>query len=116
MRKDDRIRLRHMLEAAHEAVAFAEGRPRGDLDHDRMLARAVVRCIEIVGEAAANVSPEGRNQFPDIPWGDIVGMRNRVVHAYYDIDTDRIWDTLVDDLPSLIRQLEQILHRETGDA
>ena len=109
MPKDDLVRMRHMLEAAQEAVTFAKGRSRADLGTDRMLSLAIVRCIEIVGEAAANVSSEGRNRYAQIPWGDIVGMRNRVVHAYFDIDLDRVWDTVIDDLPPLIEQLEQIL-------
>ena len=115
MQKDDLVRMQHMLEAAREAVAFAEGRGRADLGADRMLCLAIVRCIEIVGEAAANVSAEGRDRCPQIPWDDIVGMRNRVVHAYFDIDLKLVWDTITDDLPPLIVQLDKILATESND-
>ncbi len=115
MQKDDFIRIQHMLEAAQEAVTFAEGRSRDDLATDRMLSLAIVRCIEIVGEAAANVSSEERNRYAQIPWGDIVGMRNRVIHAYFDIDLKLVWDTITDDLPPLIVQLDKILVTESND-
>ena len=82
MRKDDTIRLRHMLDAAREAVAFAADRGREDLGRDRMLALSIVKCIEIVGEAASRVSGETRALVSQIPWQDIVGMRNRLIHSY----------------------------------
>lgn len=73
-----------------------------------MLALSLVRCIEIIGEAASRVSGETRMLVPQIPWPDLVGMRNRLVHAYFDIDLDRVWDTVLDDLPPLIAQLEEL--------
>ena len=109
MRRDDEIRLRHMLDAAREAVAFASGRSREDLSADRMFALAVVKDIEILGEAAARVSSETRSRHPQLPWQDIAGMRHRLIHAYFDINLDIVWSTLLDDLPSLISSLEEIL-------
>lgn len=109
MHKDDVIRLRHMLDASNEAVGFARGRGRPDLDSDRMLALSIVRCIEIVGEAASKVSEDGRGRCPGIPWPEIVGMRNRLVHAYFEVDLDRVWDTVVQDLPPLIEALGKAL-------
>lgn len=103
-----------MLDAAREAIAFTEGRTRPDLDGDRILALALVKAIEIVGEAAATVGPRARDRHSNIPWEDIVGMRHRLVHAYFAIDMDRVWDTVIDDLPPLIEALESILG-ETGD-
>ena len=108
MSRDDRIRLRHMVESAREAMAFTRKRTRADLAADRMLALSLVKCIEIIGEAAARVSPQTRAQYPSIPWSDIVGMRNRLIHAYFDIDLDRVWDTITDDLPPLIAELERL--------
>jgi len=105
----DRARLAHMLDAAREAVAFLTDRGRADLDADRMLSLAVVRSIEIVGEAAANVGSETRSSMPGIPWAAVVGMPNRLVHAYFSVDADRVWDTVRDDLPPLISELERYL-------
>ena len=108
MRKDDVVRLQHMLDASREAVSFAADRSREDLSRDRMLALSIVKCIEIVGEAASRISSETQKLAPQLPWQDIVRMRNRLIHAYFDIDFDRVWDTVLDDLPPLIAQLEEL--------
>ena len=113
MSKEDEIRLRHMLEAAREAVSFARGRARGDLETDRQLVLSLVKDIEIVGEAAAQVSESARAQAPGIPWQVIVAMRNRLVHAYFSINLDIVWQTVQQDLPTLIAQLERVVSRET---
>ena len=109
MFKDDRIRMQHMLDAAMEAESFAANRSRSDLDHDRMLVLSLVKDVEIIGEAAAHVTEETRSAYPQIPWLEIVGVRNRLIHAYFDIDLDRVWDTVVEDLPPLIRMLKKFL-------
>ena len=113
MRRDDEIRLRHMLDAAREAVSFAQGRARGDLETDRQLVLSLVKDIEIVGEAAAQTTESVRTQRSDIPWQEIVGMRNRLVHAYFSINLDIVWRTVQEDLPALIAQLERILASES---
>jgi len=107
--KDDLIRFRHMLDAAREALGYAQGRSREDLNENTMLARALVKCIEIVGEAAARISQETKDQVTALPWTDIVAMRNWLIHAYFDIDLDQVWATITDDLPPLIDELEKIL-------
>jgi len=111
-RHDDRVRLRHMLDHAREAVAMITGKGRTDLQRQRMLELALVRLIEIVGEAAARVSPEGQAEYSFIPWREVVGMRNRLVHGYDSIDLDVLWDTIEDDLPPLIDELERILDED----
>jgi uncharacterized protein with HEPN domain len=105
-----------MLDAATDAISFTQGRSRGDLARDRMLALSLVKCIEIVGEAASRVSPEIRADHPQIPWQDIIGMRNRLIHAYYDVDLDRVWDTVLEDLPSLIQELGSIVRTDKRSA
>lgn len=112
MREDDRIRLRHMLDAAEEALEFAAGKKREDLDNDRMLALALVRSIEIIGEAGARVSEEGRTEVLNVPWREIVTMRNRLIHAYFDVDLDIVWETVQRDLPPLSVSLERALIEE----
>ena len=112
MQAEDRIRLHHMIEAAQAALRFMAGRPRADLDHDQMLLFAVVRAIEIVGEAATRVSIEARDSAPHIPWSAIVGMRNRVVHAYFSIDRDIVWNTVTRELPQLLQALQATLAKE----
>ena len=109
MRKDDRVRLQHMLDAANEALSFIQARVRSDLDNDRMLVLSLIRELEIIGEAASRVSPETRAQNSAVPWQDISGMRNRLIHAYFDVDLDVIWTTVTKDLPLLKAELEKIL-------
>jgi uncharacterized protein with HEPN domain len=105
MRKADEIRLRHMLDAAEEAVGFCAGVSREDLTRQRMLALAVVKDLEIIGEAAAKVSADVQQGLSSIPWTDVVGMRNRLIHAYFEIDLDVVWQTVSTDLPQLIEAL-----------
>jgi len=114
MRTEDKIRLRHMLDAAREALLFAQGRTRQDLDHNRMLVLSLVKAIEIIGEAACQISDLARCEIPSIPWADIVGMRHRLVHAYFDINLDVLWETLISDLPPLIETLESFMHSHEG--
>jgi uncharacterized protein with HEPN domain len=116
MRRDDRLRLRHMLDAGREAVRFTQGKTRGDLDGDRVLALALVKLLEIFGEAAARVTAASQQAHPDIPWRDIVAMRNRLIHGYFDVDLDRVWDTVTDDLPPLLVKLEVALARPDAPA
>ena len=109
MPKDDLVRLRHMLDAAREAVSFSTGRSRSDLDAERMLVLSLVKSLEIIGEAASRVSATYRDGHPEIPWLDIIGMRHRLIHAYYDVNLDIVWRTVVDDLPPLIASLEKLV-------
>jgi Uncharacterized conserved protein len=109
MRKDDLIRVRHMLDAANEAITFSLDRTRGDLENDRMLTLSIVKLVEIIGEAASRVTAETREKYQEIPWADIIAMRNRLIHVYFDIDLDRVWDTVTDDLPGLMALLEKVL-------
>jgi uncharacterized protein with HEPN domain len=74
-----------------------------------MLLLSLLKCIEIVGEAASRVSPRTQADLPDLPWADIVGMRNRLIHAYYDVDHDLVWDTVEQDLPGLVGALQTAL-------
>jgi uncharacterized protein with HEPN domain len=109
MSKDDEIRLRHMLDAARKAVSFVKGRSRRDLDSDEMLALAVTRLIEVIGEAARGLSQEFKNNNPYIAWKQIAGTRDHLIHGYFDVDLDIIWAILTQDLPPLIKELEKLL-------
>ena len=109
MLQPDEIRMRHMLDAAREAVAFSRNRERRDLDRDRMLVLSLVKAIEIVGEAASQVTSATTEQLPDVPWADVIGTRHRLVHAYFDVNLDIVWKTVRQDLPGLIQILERAL-------
>ena len=107
--KSDVVRLEHMLAAGREAVGYTKGRTRADLDVDRPLVHSLVRCVEILGEAAARTTPELRRAHPEIMWQNIIGMRNRLIHAYYDVNLGILWKTATEELPELIPALERLL-------
>ena len=108
-RHDDAVRLRHMLEHAQEAVALSEGKSRPSLSAERTLELSLTRLVEIVGEAATRVSRAGQERYPEIPWAEIIGLRNRLVHGYDAVDLDILWDIIEIDLPPLIALLEKIV-------
>lgn len=106
---DDGSRLHHMLDSAQKAVEFTKGKDRGSLDSDEQLALSLTRLLEIIGEAAKNVSSDLRKNHPDIPWRDIAGMRDRLSHGYFDVDYNVIWQIVSVDLPPLIIRLKKLV-------
>lgn len=110
MSPEDRVRLRHMMEAADEAIGFTAGHSRTTLETDRKTLLAVIRCVEIIGEAATKISETVRCNTPDIPWAAMTGMRNRLIHAYFDIDVDVVWKTTSTELPALSARLKFLLN------
>ena len=109
IRHEDKVRLRHMLDAALEIQQYVQSSTRGDLDIDRKLVHSLVRLFEIIGEAASQISDELRENAVEIPWFIIIGMRNRLVHAYFSINLDVVWKTSTEDIPSLIEDLKRLL-------
>jgi len=106
---DDQVSLKDMLGHAQEAVELLGDASREALGHNRVLQLALTRLVEIVGEAANRVSEATREKHPEIPWRQVVGMRNRLVHGYDVIDFDLLWDTVTSDLPPLIEALQEIV-------
>ncbi|MCH9028953.1 MAG: DUF86 domain-containing protein [Bacteroidetes bacterium] len=109
MQPNDRIRIKHMIDAAEEAISFVEGKYREALDSERMLVLSLVKEIEIIGEAAVKVSVEVKEINSQVPWDDITGMRNHLVHGYFDVDLDMLWNTVKLDLPMLLIKLKKII-------
>ena len=114
MHADDRARIAHMLDAAEAVAEFVSGRQRSDLDRNRMLLFALVRAIEVLGEAASKVSMETRSRLPEIPWPAIVGMRNRLIHGYFDVDPEIVWKTVTLEVPPLRDLLRKVLADPTA--
>jgi uncharacterized protein with HEPN domain len=106
---DPRLRFRHMLDYAREAENYARGKIREDLDRDRPLMHSLVRCLEVIGEAAGRIPREDRERYPDLSWPDLIGLRNRLIHAYDQVDLDILWQIVVKDLPPLRARLEIIV-------
>ena len=108
----DKARLHHMVQAIEETLQYTQDRSLGDVADDRPLQHLLVRNIEILGEAASRISLDFRTSHPEIPWRDMIDMRNRVVHAYWDLDLDIIWSTVQQALPPLLPQLRAIAEKE----
>lgn len=112
-RRDIAVPLRHMLDHAKEAISMARGKTRADLDNDRLLNLALVRLLEIIGEAASRVPKNERDLYSEIPWPEIIGLRNRLIHGYDEVDFDILWQIVQTDLPPLIDKLQKILTRQS---
>lgn len=95
-----------MLDHAREARDLAQGRTRRDLDEDRQLNLSLTRLLEIVGEAASHVPSGVQARYPQVPWRDIIDFRNRLIHGYFSVDFDILWQIVQKDLPTLIEALE----------
>ena len=107
MEHEDRIYLLHMLEAARKAHARVAGRSPEDFDANEDLRLAVTHLIQTIGEAARQVSETTRLRHPEIPWKEVVGMRNVIVHDYLGVDDRIVWQVAFQDLPALIEALER---------
>ncbi len=108
-RKRDVIRIQHMIDACEKARQFAMNKIRGELDTNEQLAYALVRLIEIIGEAAAKITDETKNNYSIIVWKDIIGTRNRLIHGYDDVNLDIVWQIVSVDIEKLIPQLKEII-------
>lgn len=109
MAKSDFARLKHMLEAANMCLDFLEKKTRTEFESNRMIIFATIRALEIFGEAAANISRPFQKRHPHIPWKSIIGMRNRLIHAYFDIDYDIVWQAVKVEIPKIIPEIEKLI-------
>ena len=112
MKPDDKIRVMHMIDAAEEALSFVTDSSETEFSENRMLILSVIKEIEIIGEAAAKISEGTKSEYSDIPWQDIVGMRNRLIHGYFDVDITLVWNTIKNNLPSLIKSLKKTIDED----
>ncbi len=111
-RRDDTITLQQMLDHVEEAMSLAEGRARADLEADRVFFLALLKLVEIVGEAAKRVSESTQGAHPEVPWREVIGTRNRLVHGYDAVDFDILWEIVVTDFPVLSRQIRSLLSQD----
>jgi uncharacterized protein with HEPN domain len=105
MRRDDE-RLDDIREAARSAIKFVDGRQQGDLLADEILAAALTQKIIVIGEAAGAVNPATRDRLTNVPWQLMIGMRNVIVHAHWEIDRTELWRTVREDLPAVLDALD----------
>jgi uncharacterized protein with HEPN domain len=108
-RHDPKVSFLQMRDTAHEAVSLTKNKTHDDLSKDRILNLALTRLLEVLGEAASRVPVEIREKYPNLPWQQIVGLRNRLIHAYDQVDLEILWEIISEDLPQLSKQLDQII-------
>ena len=106
---EDEALLRDMVSHARLAVGAVSDRAREDLDEDPVLAAALERFIEVIGEAANKISRATKQAAPEVPWREMVGMRNRLVHGYASVDHDIVWDVVSGDLGKIIEAIDSLL-------
>ena len=112
MKKDDTVFLKHIVDAINLIEEYLKDKSYEEFKDNHMLQDAVIRELEIIGEAAKNLSKEFRNKHSDIPWRQIAGMRDKLIHGYFGVDLDAVWDTATIDIPSLKERLQEILKNE----
>ena len=109
MQRDESAYLLDMLLAARDALEFAAGLTFSQFEESRLHQHAVVKAVENIGEAASRVSADTKQAHPEIPWRQVIGMRNRLIHAYFDINLDILWQVVQDDLPELVAQVKPLV-------
>ncbi|MEK6756412.1 MAG: DUF86 domain-containing protein [Bacteroidota bacterium] len=109
MKKDDSVFLNHIVDGAKLIGEYLAGASRDGFVANRMLQDAVIRELEVIGEATKNISEDLRSKYPDIPWNKMSGMRDKLIHGYFGVDLDAVWDTATKDIPELAIRIESIL-------
>ena len=112
MKKDDAVFIRYILDSMDILGEYLKGKTYEEFEENRMLQDAVIRELEIIGEATKSLSQDFRDKYPDIPWRQMAGMRDKLIHGYFGIDLGAVWDTATEDVPSLKEKLQKILEKE----
>ena len=112
MKKDTLIFIEHIIESINLIEDFSKSLTKEKLESDKLRQSAIIRQIEIIGEAIKNLPKIFMEKYPQVMWKDIVGTRDRVIHQYFDIDIAIVWDIISKDLPVLKKQIEDILEKE----
>ena len=114
MERDETVFLRHILDASNLIETYLEGITEEDFYKQHLLQDGVIRQTEIIGEAVRHLSEEFRSLFPAIPWADIAGMRDKLIHDYFGVDLEKVWLTAKEDIPQLKIDVESILDEENN--
>jgi len=115
MSKDDKAYLHHILDSILNIEDFTENIEENKFKSDELVQSAVIRQIEIIGEATKQLSNKTRDEYPNIPWKDMAGMRDKLIQGYFGVDIDAVWNTIQRDIPKLKDGIEKVLEEEKTD-
>jgi uncharacterized protein with HEPN domain len=108
IKKDDLVFIEHILDSAGAIEDFSKGIDISELTSNRLKQSAIVREIEVIGEAAKNVSKEIKDKYKEVPWKEIVGTRDKIIHHYFGVDLDIIFEIVKKEIPVLKKQIQKI--------
>lgn len=109
MIKDDMVYLNHIMDAISRIEEYVYGLTHDDFIENYLIQDGVIRQIQVMGEATKKISDNTRGKYPDIPWKDIAGMRDKLIHDYFGIDLDAVWDTVEKDIPVLKDEIQAVI-------
>jgi uncharacterized protein with HEPN domain len=112
MPKSDWVYVGHMLDMCQKGFDLSIGKTRENYDQDEVLQLALTHIIQVIGEAAAQVSEDFKQKYPEVPWHEIIGMRHRIVHDYMNVDEDVVWSVVRQDLKPLVEVLRTIIPQD----
>jgi uncharacterized protein with HEPN domain len=101
--------IQDILKSIDEILTFTKNTGYDDFMKNSMMKYAIIRCLEVIGEAAKRIPAPVRNKYADVPWKDMIAMRNKVIHEYFGVDSEILWQTIKEDIPALKKQVQRIL-------
>lgn len=112
MKKDDNVYLKHILDAIERIQTYVKGKDKEKFMKEDLIQDGVIRQIEIIGEASKNLSKEFRKQYPEVPWKDISGMRDKLIHSYFGVDLEAVWETVNKDIPKVKTKIKEMIDKD----